>query len=134
MVNLLKLNGWKNKMVYGRFPDFNTFLIIGLIVAFVLFNLPSFERDTEVEAFKVYIDNCQREHENLLEIKEELNEIKSIDIQRAYKECREDLESAREKPPFMAFMFFIGGVMGMLLTWHFTRMHFENKYILKLRK
>jgi len=91
-------------MFYGISNTMNWlthFLIIGFILFYfgVQFGLIDNVAITDYnyQQTRNLIDVCEKEHNTLIEITQEITELKDLDIYRAYDECREDYRDLRGK-------------------------------------
>ncbi len=124
----------KNKKGYFR-NDWIFPLIVGLVIVviFLKFNLldirSSFldeDRDYYDEV-REFVNTCEKEHNDLLNVSSELERINSIDIQRAYKECREDIKSVKDKHFVLGYLFIMLGMAGTFLSWYLTKNYYEKR-------
>ena len=83
--------------------------------------------DYDYQETKNLIDICENEHKELIETKIKLNEIKSLDIYRAYEEARQDYRDLRNSRSSLSFFLFLTTFLGIFLTWIITSEYYKNK-------
>ena len=121
-------------MIYGTSNAMNYityFLVVGFIVFYFMNQFGLMGNfaitDYDYQETKNLIDVCENEHKELIETQLELNELKSLDIYRAYDEARQDYRDLREKRNFVSYMFFITTILGVALSWFITSEYYRKK-------
>ena len=101
-----------------------------LIIAFILYSLlgvPPGLIDYDTQQAKRLLDACEKEHDELIKVTKEINEIKSVDIYRAYNECREDLNGIKTTRSFLGYFLFMMIILGSFISWYCTKSYYKNK-------
>jgi hypothetical protein len=107
------------------------FLVVGFIIYYFGVQFGLFQAisplDYDYNKAKNLIDTCSIEHKNLLDTTNKYEELTNLDINRAYNECREDLRGIRNNHFTFGYFSVILGLIGIYLTWRFTRDYYKPK-------